>query len=318
VKYAVQSLAVLFTTLIAAQAVAADMKGSADHPLVARYEGARIIDYKVSQFDEFTGALGPASRENGEWRIEDEIELEGKVTRIFYKAPKGRSSLEVYRNYEQHFADAGFEVLFACKKNKCGPGFHEIGKRVWRSDIFISDMASPRYIAVKLARPAGDVLAFVFIAEHTLMNSWKGTYVSLEVVDLVAMEAKMLTLKAEELDKGLRAEGHIAVPGIFFDSNKDALKANSKVALDELGKLLTARKDLKIHVVGHTDAVGAFDYNLDLSRRRAASVVAALVGDYGIAPARLTANGVGSLAPVASNQSDKGRAENRRVELVER
>ena len=69
-------------------------------------------------------------------------------------------------------------------------------------------------------------------------------------------------------------------------------------------------------MVGHTDNVGNLPANLDLSRRRADAVAAALARDYGIARDRLTANGVASLAPVASNGSDAGRAKNRRVELV--
>jgi len=294
--------------------MAADLKGSADHPLVARYDGSRIIKFKLSEFDEFTGALGPSIKKG---KVEDEIELEGKVTKILYRAPKERSSLEVFKNYEQHFSSAGFEVLFSCKKAKCGPGFYVVAQRIWGGDIFITDMASPRYMVAKLAREEGDVLAFLFVAEHTFMNSLSGAYASLVVVDLVPMQKKMVTLKADELDKSLRDEGHVAVPGIFFDTDKDTLKASSKAAIDEVGKLLITNKELKVHIVGHTDDVGEFAYNLDLSKRRAASVANALIKDYGVSSGRLTVNGVGPLAPVSSNSSDKGRAKNRRVELVE-
>ena len=71
-------------------------------------------------------------------------------------------------------------------------------------------------------------------------------------------------------------------------------------------------------MVGHTDNVGAMDYNRDLSSRRAAAVVAALVGEHGVGGARLQAEGVGPLSPVASNDEEAGRALNRRVELVSR
>jgi outer membrane protein OmpA-like peptidoglycan-associated protein len=69
--------------------------------------------------------------------------------------------------------------------------------------------------------------------------------------------------------------------------------------------------------VGHTDNQGRADYNLDLSRRRAASVVRELAGKYGIAPERLDSFGCGLYAPVASNENEDGRAKNRRVELVQ-
>jgi outer membrane protein OmpA-like peptidoglycan-associated protein len=75
---------------------------------------------------------------------------------------------------------------------------------------------------------------------------------------------------------------------------------------------------MKIYVVGHTDSVGDFDYNIDLSRRRATAVVEVLVAQHGIDRGRLEPHGVGPLVPVSSNTSEDGRAKNRRVELVER
>ena len=69
-------------------------------------------------------------------------------------------------------------------------------------------------------------------------------------------------------------------------------------------------------MVGHTDNVGTYDYNMKLSKDRADAVVKALAGKYGIAAACLLACGVGPMAPVASNMTEEGRAKNRRVELV--
>ena len=74
---------------------------------------------------------------------------------------------------------------------------------------------------------------------------------------------------------------------------------------------------LKIIIVGHTDNQGELAYNKDLSTRRAKSVEAALISDYGIAKDRLSAWGVGYLSPIASNRNEAGRTKNRRVELVE-
>ena len=81
--------------------------------------------------------------------------------------------------------------------------------------------------------------------------------------------------------------------------------------------MLNTNPALALIVVGHTDSQGDFDYNMSLSQRRAAAVVQDLVGGYGIGPARLRAAGVGYLAPVAHNGSEDGRAQNRRVELIE-
>ena len=106
--------------------------------------------------------------------------------------------------------------------------------------------------------------------------------------------------------------------GIQFDFDSAKILPASRPALDEIGKLLTEDSGLALHVVGHTDNAGSLDYNLDLSRRRAESVVRDLVSTYGIDGGRLEAHGVGFLAPVASNGDESGRALNRRVELVER
>jgi OmpA family len=102
----------------------------------------------------------------------------------------------------------------------------------------------------------------------------------------------------------------------LFDFDKDVIKPESKPTLDEIAALLNGKPDLKVKIVGHTDNQGMADYNLNLSKRRAASVVAALTGPYGIAADLLTSEGMGASQPVDTNDTDAGRAKNRRVELV--
>ncbi len=116
--------------------------------------------------------------------------------------------------------------------------------------------------------------------------------------------------------KDLARTGHVAVYGIYFDFGKADVKSESEPMLKEIAKLLQQDPRLKLHVVGHTDSVGELAYNLDLSRRRAQAVVQVLATKHGIAPGRLRGDGVGPLAPVASNDTEEGRAKNRRVELV--
>ena len=94
------------------------------------------------------------------------------------------------------------------------------------------------------------------------------------------------------------------------------IKPESNAALAEIAKLLNSNPALKLHVVGHTDNQGSLDSNFALSKARAQAVSVALSQNYAIAAARLNANGVSSLAPVASNTDEAGRAKNRRVELV--
>ncbi|MEZ4398475.1 MAG: OmpA family protein [Kofleriaceae bacterium] len=103
--------------------------------------------------------------------------------------------------------------------------------------------------------------------------------------------------------------------GINFDFNSDHLRAESKVVLDKIVAVLVAHPDWQLRIEGHTDNVGGAAYNQKLSEQRAAAVVAYLTGAK-IAPARLSSSGAGLTSPIDSNDTDIGRARNRRVELV--
>ena len=94
------------------------------------------------------------------------------------------------------------------------------------------------------------------------------------------------------------------------------ISSESAQAIAEIAKLLKADPILKIHVVGHTDNVGDIDSNIKLSKDRGEAVLQALARDHGIAATRLKSYGCGQFAPVASNDTEEGRAKNRRVELV--
>jgi outer membrane protein OmpA-like peptidoglycan-associated protein len=128
------------------------------------------------------------------------------------------------------------------------------------------------------------------------------------------MEMQMVNADKMRLDIG--KTGRVVLYGIHFDHDKAVVKPESKPALDEIAKLLRATPPLKLIVVGHTDDAGSFDYNMDLSRRRAKAIVDAPIADYRIAQKRLRNEGIGYLAPAASNDTEEGRALNRRVELV--
>jgi outer membrane protein OmpA-like peptidoglycan-associated protein len=120
----------------------------------------------------------------------------------------------------------------------------------------------------------------------------------------------------EDLSATLQQQGSADVYGILFDFDKDVVKPESKPALDDIARALSSNPTMRLKIIGHTDNQGTADYNLDLSSRRAANVSAALVGGYGIDPSRLSYEGAGLTKPIAPNDTDEGRAKNRRVELV--
>lgn len=101
---------------------------------------------------------------------------------------------------------------------------------------------------------------------------------------------------------------------LVFETNKDVIKDVSFPYLDELAKVLIAEPTWKLNIVGHTDNVGKDAYNLDLSKRRASAVKKYLVGKN-IPETIITTDGKGETMPIASNDTEEGRAKNRRVEF---
>ncbi len=123
-------------------------------------------------------------------------------------------------------------------------------------------------------------------------------------------------LDAEAMAERIAANGSVALYSIFFDVNSAAIRSESAPTLEQVARLLAENPELNLIVVGHTDNVGRLHYNLQLSERRAAAMVKQLIKRYKVPKQRLRSAGVGFLAPVASNNSEEGRAKNRRVELV--
>jgi len=104
--------------------------------------------------------------------------------------------------------------------------------------------------------------------------------------------------------------------GILFDVNSDKIKPESYGTLKEMANVLNEYADLKVKIVGHTDADGKDDANLDLSKRRAASVKAALAKEFGIDESRMETDGKGESEPIDKNDTPAGKANNRRVEFI--
>jgi outer membrane protein OmpA-like peptidoglycan-associated protein len=108
----------------------------------------------------------------------------------------------------------------------------------------------------------------------------------------------------------------VVVYGINFDTGKATIKPDSEKALKEVGRLLTDNPGLKLLIEGHTDNVGDKQDNQKLSEDRAAAVKDYLIKNYQVAADRLSTKGFGDRKPVADNNTEKGKAKNRRVELV--
>lgn len=293
-----------------AQDMPKDVEGSKDHPLLSRYPGAVISNYHVAEFDEFNLPLG---KNTGDTLAKSQ-HLEGKITWITYDAPVGRTVLEIYRNYESALAKAGFQILYSCVNDAgCGSGSPILYAPNKSEDW--SWPAGHRYLSAKAPKSTGDVYVSLHIGQWS--NLSRGTSLVLYVIEAKPMEGDLVKVDAASLASDITAQGHSSVYGIYFDTGKAEIKPESESTLAEIAKMLQEQPGLKLLVVGHTDNVGALAGNMDLSKRRAEAVVQALTTRHGVSAARLSGQGAGPLAPVASNKTEEGRAKNRRVELVE-
>lgn len=118
-----------------------------------------------------------------------------------------------------------------------------------------------------------------------------------------------------QIEEELEKDGRAIVYGINFDFNSDKLRNESKTILDKIVKILKEKPDWKMTIEGHTDNIGGETFNQELSEKRAKAVVNYLT-NAGMEATRLNASGKGLSNPIASNETDFGRAQNRRVELV--
>jgi outer membrane protein OmpA-like peptidoglycan-associated protein len=304
------------------------VKGAKDHPLLSRFEGSKLVGYDVKQFDEVTLPAGKriANKDN-KAAFDSTLDLEGKYTRIAYNFPKDRSAVEVMRNYQAALEKAGLKPVFSCAKENCGTNFGEfwLDKRLGNNFIqgssayhnpFNYGRLEPRYLLAKGVTKDGTPVHVAVYTTAPLENQNGGVY--LEIIEGKPMEGGKVSasLNAADMAKGIAAEGKVAVYGVYFDTGKADVKPESKAALGEMAKLLQQDAKLKVYVVGHTDNQGVIAQNVELSQHRAEAVVKVLAADYKVDAKRLSAKGVASYAPVASNDAEAGRQLNRRVELV--
>jgi OOP family OmpA-OmpF porin len=288
-----------------AQAQQRDVAGERDYPGVGRFAGSAITGYQVKVFNATNLQAAPFKDGNAA----DARRLEGKITRVAYRTNPGPSILEVSRNFETQLAKDGFETLLACDTEACGAIPFTEGVDILPIPQMWVDGFNYRYYAGHKSDNGRDIYA-------TVITSKNNDNVTTQLVVAVVGEIANKMVDAATMAKGLGDKGHIALYGIYFDTDRAALKPESRPTLDEIAKLLNGQPTLNVFIVGHTDSQGSFEHNMTLSRQRAEAVAAALATSHNIARGRLRTAGVGMLSPVGSNATEDGRALNRRVELV--
>jgi len=291
------------------------------------------VGYDVKRFDEFELQTSTFKRYDLQAKkrefVQPPLKLEGGHTQIWYEAAGQASATELIRNYQNELTSQGFQILYDSKQDPAATmwnnfltPFSDIKIQTNRSHyvFYAASKKGIRVCSAKRERAEGDVYVYLTAVEwakdDATYKARRGAYVAVDIVEVRPMTQNMVVVSADEMSKTITASGRVALYGILFDTNRADLKPESKPALEEIAKLLEQDTKMKLHVVGHTDNMGGYEFNMGLSKKRADAVVGALTKDYGIAANRLTPNGVAYLAPVATNATEDGRAKNRRVELV--
>jgi outer membrane protein OmpA-like peptidoglycan-associated protein len=257
-------------------AAQSDVEGSKDPALFTRMPGWYINQYEENEFASYEFTGDKGAV----------VVVEGHKIKMGYTwagEKKKPSSLQVIRNYENALKKIGGSVPYR------------------KSDDFIT---------MKVVKNGKETWAEI---NSEVDAGWGGF--TLTIVEKDAM-VQQVTANAEALRAGIREAGHAAVYGINFDADKAVLRPGADAAIAEIAKLLKQDGTLKLFVVGHTANSGDVGSGLQLSQERAAAVVKKLIDTYGIEAARLSPFGAGPYCPVATNLSEDGRAQNRRVELV--
>jgi outer membrane protein OmpA-like peptidoglycan-associated protein len=242
----------------------------------------RMPDYRIARYEDIEfNVFDDFKDENGK-----KMSVEGHYYFFNYLVKDGAeaaSGPQVLRNYMNAVMKAGGEVMF--EEGCCNVYLKlEKGNRI-------------TWVRVKAYKDAGGYM--VWIVEEAEMEQ-----------DIV--------VDAKSMMSDINSQGRVALYGIYFDFDKSDVKQESDPTLKEISKLLSENPKLSLYVVGHTDNVGDYKYNIKLSESRAGAVVKKLVSKYNIDKNRLTPAGVGPLCPVTSNKTDEGRVKNRRVELIKK
>ena len=264
-------------------------------------------------------------------------EFPGHVSLRAWTIPGDLTTFQVLDPLRTQLRDDGFTLLADCATTDCGGFDFRFAVRVLPEPAMHVDLGDFRYLAAEKTVAGGteavallvsrsDIAAFLQIeavgpgggtaATGTAATGAVTVTPGGSAPPVAATGADARPFTPGSLSDTLLAAGHIVLDDLTFDSGSTDLGAGPYASLGELAAFLAADPARRVALVGHTDATGGLDINIAVSRRRAASVVARLTRDFAVPRGQLDAQGVGYLAPRATNLTEAGREANRRVEAV--
>ena len=293
----------LFSLIVMAPLFAKDVAGSSDHPLLGRIPGSSIIKYEQKSYKTLHY---PTKYEN--YKIQS-ASMAGKHLFIRYELPTDVSPEGAVAIYENKLKELGATIVWK-RGNVPLTALIKYSKFLQRNLVGVP----PKEVSALSAEVnLNGKPSAVFVESGIKL---KKPYLLLYLVESNKLNTAMEVVTAKKIAQDIDAKGHIALYGIKFEFDSDAIMPDSQKSIKEIADYLKTHKEIALYVVGHTDNQGTYSYNLELSKRRASAVKKELIKKYGIDGKRLQAVGIGPVSPVASNDSPEGRAKNRRVELV--
>lgn len=251
-------------------------------------------------------------------------QIEGDVKRRAYRlASSGLTPLQILAPLRQQVEAAGFELVLDCNQITCGGYDFRFAIEVLPAPNMYVNIRAFHYVsaidprsgaAITLLASASDGAAYLQIIEAGTVT--QGLRQTRPQVDGYVPDPAQPELPAETLAGRLLDMGSVVLHDIDFEVGTTTLDDAPSAELAGLAALLSDRPDLRIAVVGHTDTAGGLEVNIAVSRARAQAVRARLIEGYGADPDRVDAEGMGYLAPRASNLTAEGREKNRRVEVI--
>jgi hypothetical protein len=238
-------LAVAALLQLAGTAAAKDVAGARDYPGMPRFEGSSIVGSQTLAYSAFTLPTGPARQDDQfRWQLTDKLEFEGKVTGYVYAIPAGRTTLEVFRNYEAALKNVGFETLFSCAGDEsCGradwlaqtvyAGPHVMQNGGLRSAQAVMYGGDIRYLAAKRSQDGRDTYASLLVAQEVNMGGADKDTVSvvLHLIEPKPIGQSMVMVDAAKMDSDINTSGHVSLYGIYFDTDSATVKPESDPTL---------------------------------------------------------------------------------------
>ncbi|MEO0487727.1 MAG: OmpA family protein [Pseudomonadota bacterium] len=240
---------------------------------------------------------------------------QGNVTIQSYRAPDRRDTAGLMAPLATQLGQAGYATILSCAGVTCGGfDFRFALNLIPPPDMFVdlsdyhylsAEHADGSYATVLTSRSHSD--GYIHIVQVAAPNS-APPVIAAPTPD----PARAIRSFADELME----LGHVALDDLEFQSGSSELADQGYTSLTALAEFLAANPTLRVVLVGHTDASGALDVNVRISRERAGSARAQLLALYKIRPEQVTAEGMGYLAPRDTNLTPEGRDRNRRVEVI--